>query len=262
MMLELLLYNKMAQEGNPMPFLTNQLSNKETSIMTDQKIPKFLGQGKNLTGQRFGRLVAIEPIAKRQQNGNVVWKCVCDCGNKLKVDGASLRSGSTKSCGCFQREKISNLFKTHGMEGTPIYRVWRNMIARCENQNKKEYKNYGGRGITVCQRWRNSFEAFYADVGDKPEGKSLDRWPDNDGNYEPANWRWADRHEQRVNSRPALCGPHKQCWFRAWHKDSMAQYLSNNQCEFERKHGLSNGKVSACLLGKRKQHKGWIFKSI
>lgn len=131
------------------------------------------------------------------------------------------------------------------------------MIRRCKYSDNKSFKNYGGRGITVCERWLK-FENFYTDVGDPPEGMTLDRI-NNDGNYEPSNWRWATKKQQRKNSRPASCGPHKQRWFRAWHKDSMIQYLSNSQCEFARKWGLGRRNISNCLHKKQKTHKGWIF---
>ena len=142
---------------------------------------------------------------------------------------------------------------THGMSKTLIYKVWGQMIQRCENPKVLGYKNWGGRGISVCERW-HKFENFYADVGDPPKGLTLDRI-NNDGNYEPTNWRWATRKEQTNNSRTLY-------WFRAWHKDMMCQFMSKNQSEFARMWRLSFPCVSLCLSGKQKAHKGWQFQKI
>jgi hypothetical protein len=118
---------------------------------------------------------------------------------------AELRNGSTQSCGCFQLEHRQTIGVIHGHarngKNSKIYRIWKGMINRCFNPNAKEYKHYGGRGITVCERWRQSFDDFLDDVGEPPEGLSLDRYPNNNGNYEPTNWRWATASEQQRNKR-------------------------------------------------------------
>ena len=150
--------------------------------------------------------------------------------------------------------------KIHGMHGTPIYNTWNNMIQRCENPNYENYHNYGGRGIKVCDRWHD-IKQFCADMGERPESLSINRI-DNDGDYEPGNCEWATQIEQAANTRPISCGPQKQCWFRAWHKDSMAQWMSNNQRKFARKWKLNSSHVSACLRGERKQHKGWTLRRL
>ena len=146
----------------------------------------------------------------------------------------------------------------HGMEGTPIYCCWFRMLARCENPKDPGYKWYGGRGIKVCERWHD-FRNFYADVGDRPDGLTLDRWPDNDGGYGPGNWRWASWQEQQNNRRPISCGPCRQRWFFAYNEDTGEWDEDNNQCAFARKYNLRQGDVSACLCGKQKTCKGWTF---
>lgn len=149
--------------------------------------------------------------------------------------------------------------KTHNMSQTLIYLIWKSMIKRCENPNDQDFKSYGGRGITVCKRWHR-FENFYTDVGDPPKSMSLDRWPDNDGNYEPKNWRWATWEEQANNRRSKSCGPMKQHWFFAFNLDTGEWIEGDNQRAFAREQKLCQANISACLLGKQKApHKGWTF---
>jgi hypothetical protein len=150
----------------------------------------------NLTGQRFGRWTVLSFIG--MSGGQARWLCRCDCGATGSTDGSALRRGQSQSCGCLRTE----LKTTHGMYGTPMYRVWAAMLRRCENPNVERYPRYGGRGIHVCERWHN-FSAFYTDlmteIGPRPLGKSLDRI-NNDGHYEPRNVRWATQREQWENS--------------------------------------------------------------
>lgn len=158
---------------------------------------------RDISGQRFGRLVAIcrEP---RRVNGRMrtFWACRCDCGQRHTVAVESLASGNTTSCGCFQREVTAAQFVTHGRSKTRLHRIWSGMITRCTNPNDNAFHNYGGRGISICAAWRNSFEAFARDVGEPPSARhSIDRWPDKDGNYEPGNVRWATPQEQGRNRR-------------------------------------------------------------
>jgi len=167
----------------------------------------------DLTGQRFGRLI-VRCEDGRSAAGQVRWLCDCDCGNQVTVNSQGLRrtEGPTRSCGCFKREtifpkgrKIGNEANTrHGHATrrngvTRAYSIWRGMIRRCEYY--RAFKNYGGRGITVCDRWRQDFAAFLSDMGEPPVGYTLDRI-NNDGNYEPGNCRWATRKEQCSNQRP------------------------------------------------------------
>lgn len=154
-----------------------------------------------LTGQRFGRLIVESKNSIRALSGNIRWDCVCDCGNRTTVVGYSLVRGDTTSCGCYAIETTKERETVHGMTSTAEYRSWKAMIRRCTNSNDKSYSDYGGRGITVCDRWMNSFEAFYQDMGNRPSvDHSLDR-EENDKGYYKENCRWATRIEQNNNKR-------------------------------------------------------------
>lgn len=158
---------------------------------------------KDLSGKRFGRLVAILPTEERI-NRNIVWLCECDCGKQLGIKSCHLINGRTQSCGCLRNDSAKTTHTNHGKAHSKINHVWASMKQRCLNPNNKGFPNYGGRGITVCQEWQDSFQAFYDYVSRLPhfgeDGYSLDRI-NNDGNYEPGNVKWSTRAEQNRNRR-------------------------------------------------------------
>lgn len=153
-----------------------------------------MGKKLDLKGKRFGRLVVLEG-AGLNKHQKTLWKCRCDCGNIDTFVGGSLQSGNTKSCGCLKLEAIT----THGMYGTPTRAAWMSMLSRCINPNNKSYKNYGGRGISVCSAW-SKFATFFADMGKKPTGLTLERIQ-NDLGYSKENCCWASYTIQARNRR-------------------------------------------------------------
>jgi len=152
----------------------------------------------DLVGCKFGRLTVLRDSGSRKEE-QVCWECSCECGKLVTVRAYSLKSGDTTSCGCFHIEQVIAKKTTHGMSSSRIYSIWVNMINRCYRPNTVNYDNYGGRGITVCDAW-NTFDGFYADMGDPPSAHSLDRI-DSNGNYTKENCRWATNLQQANNAR-------------------------------------------------------------
>ena len=165
---------------------------------------------KDISGQKFGRLLVLRATDKRM-HGNVIWHCLCECGFCCDVKSGDLVSGRTKSCGCLRRDTTIRTKTKHGHAHTKISNVWVAMNQRCFNSSYKEFHNYGGRGIRVCDEWRDNFQAFYDYVSNLPhfgeKGYSLDRI-NNDGNYEPGNVRWATAREQCNNKRNSITLTH------------------------------------------------------
>lgn len=167
-----------------------------------------MGKFIDLTGRRFGRLTVIgkaESYVAPSGRKYTKWLCKCECGNEISVYSDNLRHGKTKSCGCFCKEYMSKIYSKHGMARTRIYREWTGIKTRCNNPNDKRYKDYGGRGIVMCDEWKNSFEAFrdWAMANGYRDDLTIER-KDVNGNYCPENCCWITLAEQERNRRDTL----------------------------------------------------------
>lgn len=157
--------------------------------------------GGDLVGSVFGRLVVVSDSGLRSGSGAIRWTCQCSCGNVRYVVGAALKRGDYNSCGCWTKDRVraNPPNKTHGQSKTPTYGSWLAMRRRCLDKTFKDYPQYGGRGISVCLRWRDSFENFVEDMGHRRPGTTLER-KDREGDYTPANCVWATRETQGNNT--------------------------------------------------------------
>ena len=221
----------------------------------------------DLTGKRFGRLTAISRYGF-DDYGRRLWTCECDCGNTIVTHAYLLKQGHTQSCGCLKREKaIDNLPNAlkgemcpsykHGGEGTRLYRIWKGMKQRCYNNKTYNYQNYGGRGIEICDGWKDDFSAFrdWSLANGYADDLSIDRI-DNDKGYSPDNCRWADRITQRANQRPHKPG----------HNSIRAKCLETGEVfdsikAAAEQTGTNATSLSSCLKGRLKRAGGFHWKA-
>jgi len=182
----------------------------------------------SIEGIKFDMLT---PIKKVSGGKNSLWLCKCDCGNERVFNRANLRSGTARHCGC----RVYVKAEKHGMCHTSEYHTWNGIKARCYNEKIPCYHRYGGRGIRVCDRWLESFENFFQDMGVKPTPEhSIDRYPNVNGNYEPSNCRWGTKGEQAIGRRATIWISYKG---KDWYQKELAEYFGISDASFSRKVG-------------------------
>ncbi len=185
--------------GNTKTIMGNKLTTKNGVTSCGCTSASTAGVNlKDLTGKQFTRLTVIKRVENRGEQP--YWLCECSCGNMKEIAGGKLRDNAIKSCGCLQREVAPKQMTTHGMHKTRTYGSWSGMRNRCTNENSSDYPRYGGRGIIICDRWLNSFENFFEDMGERPRNTSIERI-DNDKGYNPDNCKWGTVYEQNRNRR-------------------------------------------------------------
>ena len=205
------------------------------------------------SGDKFNKLTVLEETHLRKQR-NIVYKCVCECGNITFVTGTYLRKGLIKSCGCLQKERASESNKTHGKSHTKLYYIWQDMRKRCDNKNHHAYKYYGERGITYCNDWKN-YENFYnwAINNGYKIGLTIDRI-DNNGNYEPNNCRWVTMEIQNRNKRKTWTKPVNMY---SLDKNFIKSY--NSIKEACKDNNIKGTGISLCCKHKQKTSYGYIW---
>lgn len=203
---------------------------------------------KNIFGERFGRLVAIEMVGRK--GSRIMWRCKCECGGEKVASGVDLRRGTVNSCGCIKGEGIQ-LRHGHNRRGkrSRTYNSWHHMRQRCNNPNSHKWDDYGGRGIKVCDRWQDSFDNFLEDMGECPHNCTIDRI-DNDGDYTPENCRWATAKTQSRNTRRNVYFTHggETLHLREWAKRTG---ISADTLNMRRLRGWSDEEIVTTQLGKR-----------
>lgn len=221
--------------SEPRAYTGKNLRNGTTKSCGCLTREKAASRRQDLVGKVYNRLTVISPKILEDGTFSGKWNCLCQCGNYTEVTTARLNNGHTQSCGCLGIDRSREVCGTHLMRHTTEYAVWDNMKARCFNPNNSNYPRYGGRGITVCDEWKDSFESFYADMGPKPAGCSLDRI-NNDGNYCKENCRWADSVTQANNksNNRMLSAFGKTQTMANWARDCG---LTSNCLESRLKHG-------------------------